>query len=89
MNPYITTLQVVGGLLTPIIVIIILLIILQGIKGWRESTEYKKNELEKYRVFDSEAEFYEVPNPTMIGVRLKKGDKVVWEGGIDREGSRL
>ena len=86
METYLTTLQIIGGILTPIILILIIIAVMLSVKGWRESIEYKKKELEKYRVFDNEAEFYKVPNPTMIGVRLKKGGQVVWEGGIDKNG---
>lgn len=85
MEYFFTTVQIVAGILCPIFVLILLWTALQAVIAWREEINYRNKKLEMYDVFDDEAEFYKVPNPKMVGVRLKKDDKIIWDGAIYRD----
>lgn len=93
MNLFMNTLSVTCGILLPFVLIVATF---AAYIIARDATEYQKAKAErdaekwkKQAPFDDEAEFYEVPNPTMVGVRLKKNGDIVWEGGIDKQGINL
>lgn len=90
MNLFFNTLSVTLGILLPFVAINALFavyIIARDAINYRTAKMLHDTKAwEKQPPFDDEAEFYKVPNPTMVGVRLKKSGRVVWEGGIDKKG---
>lgn len=83
MEVFFITVQIVAGVLSPVFVLALIKLGIETVEDNRERREYKLEQLKKEPPFDSEAEFYKVPNPTMQGVRLKKDGVVVWDGAID------
>lgn len=88
MNLYLDTLQVVGGILTPVLVIVLIRLLQELSAERQQRLEYKRKMLEKQPPFDDEAEFYKVPNNNMQGIRLKKDGVVVWEGSFWKDGRK-
>lgn len=86
MELFFATIQIVFGILSPFIVIGLIYAFISFMSYCKTLDEYRIEEKKKQPPFDSDAEFYEVPNPTMIGVVLKKDGEIVWRGGIDRKG---
>ena len=89
MSKYFDVLQIVMAIATPFLVWWLLATARELLAWHRQREERKAEEAKKQSPFDNEAEFYKVPNPKMIGVRLKKRGEVVWEGGIYKEGIEL
>lgn len=86
MNPYILTLQIAGGILTPIILILIIAPIVVTVQAWRDEIKMRKIRLERREIIEhAKVEIRKVPNPTMVGLQLVSGGKVIWTGGIDKE----
>lgn len=87
MSIYWKTLQVVLAIATPLLawsLLRILRICIELIKLRQEREKRLAEEIAKQPPFDDEAEFYKVPNPKMVGVKLKKNGAVVWDGAIDK-----
>lgn len=84
MEVYIETLAIVSGFLTPLAVLMLIRLGSELSQERRARHDRKRAEAEKRAPFDDEAEFYEVPNNTMIGVRLKKDGEVVWDGAVEK-----
>lgn len=89
MKTYFEVLQVVMAILTPLFFWLLIVTIRDAIQYRTEKEQRKIKELEKLAPFDDNAEFFKVPNPEMIGVKLKKNGQVVWDGAVNRNNIEL
>jgi hypothetical protein len=85
MELYINTIEIVGGILTPVGLILLIKLGIELSQERRARNDARRAKYEKEAPFDTNAEFYEVPNPKMVGVRLKKNGAVVYEGAVWKE----
>lgn len=84
MHTFYQTLQIVSGILVPVLLVLLIRLGIELSQERRARHDRKRKEAEKLPPFDHDAEFYEVPNDSMIGVRLKKDGEIVWEGAVDK-----
>lgn len=81
-NLYLDTVQIVGGVLTPFIIIAALAMLRAIHINWSERHRENIEKLKSQPPFD--IELYEVPNKSMLGVRLIKDDEVIYDTGVDK-----
>lgn len=83
MNPFITTLQIVGGILLPAIVVFVLWIIKELVIIFILMHEIKLEDARKKAPFDSVESSVQFQDNS-LRVRLVKNGNVVYEGAISR-----
>jgi hypothetical protein len=81
-NLYIDTVEIVGGILTPLLVLLLFVLVDQVII--RKTANIKKHTEELRLNPDFSVRLHEVPNPKMWGVEISKDGEVLQDIGVDK-----
>lgn len=85
MHYYLNTLAIVSGVLTPTLVLWVLRAFREYAIAKRREAEVKILLIKARPNLNSKIEFFKVPNPNMIGVKLLKDGKNIWQGAVDKQ----
>jgi hypothetical protein len=81
-NLYIDTVQVVGGVLTPVIAVLLIVAIIRSLEALAAKTKERTEKLKYEPGF--EVRLHKVPNPNMWGVEISKDGEVLEDVGVDK-----
>ena len=81
-NLYMSTLQVVGGVLTPVLLLGLIMSINQSIGYAKDRVKYRTEKLKQNPPFTIELE--EVPNKSMLEVKVYKNGELIFDTGVDK-----
>lgn len=83
INAFLITVAIVGGILSPLILIMVLQNILMFLKALAHRIELWAVEAQKLPPFD-DVEANLNPMTKVLSIRIKKNDKVLWQGSATR-----
>ena len=83
ITAFLITVAIVGGILSPFILIMVLNTLMLGLKGMAHALEIKAHEMVTAPPFD-DVEANLNPMTKVLSIRIKKNDKVLWQGSATR-----